>query len=221
MGADIEIYAEGFCSERPGQEKRWVNIDLWRRDTGKFPEIAAGDGGFSHIPLTDVRNSFCYFLLCGLNPKDIYGHRDMDFGYAPVAQPRGLPVDRDTLAIPMDRYQPEREPDSTFYRPSWLTLRELKASGYADPMPLRGWVKPNVYAEMLEYLAKEQIIESTFVDTDMWDAAEAQSRGYVYREWNGYICSLFACITRGLDKLRRERAIEDEEHARILFWYDV
>ncbi|NGZ76885.1 hypothetical protein [Saccharibacillus alkalitolerans] len=205
MGCDIALYCEGRL------DGKWINIDRWYRRSG-WPEIKVMKGeGFSLVDLIDgARDYGLFYLLAGVRGSDETS------SYPPIAPPRGLPDEWDALLA--EEYDFRDMPDNVnVHHVSHLTLRELKESGYGEPMPLRGWVDEAEYEEMIRRTAAGRKYQLGFWDVK---AGNFESRGCVLREWNGYLNLNLTSMIEKMERLKKERRIASDDEVRIVFWFD-
>lgn len=205
MGCDIHLYCEGYINGK------WINIDRWHRETG-WPEIAVAEKeGFTPVDLLDgARDYGLFYLLAGVRG------REEDNSYPPIAAPRGLPEQWDALLSGEYDYG-ELEDHDMFHHASYLTLRELKDSGYGERMRLRGWVEEEEHEETMNKLRLGERYQSHF--TDVKEDAYWRE-GKVYREWDGYLNLNLTSMIEQMEQLKKERRIGSDEEVRIVFWFD-
>ena len=139
MGCDIHLFAEGYTADvrdnalwnrEPGN-RRWKNIEHWYRDDVWADLRIQGDGGFSRRDLIDGHRDYgLFYLLAGVRGEE------EESSWPPIAKPRGLPEQMDDLVF---RYETDEMEIGSIdcHDLSWLTLRELKESGYGGRMPLK------------------------------------------------------------------------------------
>lgn len=166
MGCDIHLFAEGYTADvrdnalwnrEPGN-RRWKNIEHWYRDDVWADLRIQGDGGFSRRDLIDGHRDYgLFYLLAGVRGEE------EESSWPPIAKPRGLPEQMDDLVF---RYETDEMEIGSIdcHDLSWLTLRELKESGYGGRMPLKGWVREEDYEKMLEFDAAGKPYQLAFID---------------------------------------------------------
>ncbi len=205
MGCDITLYCEGRI------DGTWINIDRWHRQTG-WPEIGVADReGFSQVDLLDgARDYGLFYLLAGVRGSEEHS------SYPPIAPPRGLPKEWDALLS--REYDYGELPDHiNFHHASYLTLRELKDSGYGERMPLRGWVDEQDHEETMSRVLRGERCQSHFTDVK---EDRYRREGKVYREWDGYLNLNLTSMIEKMEQLKKERRIVSDDEVRIVFWFD-
>ena len=100
---------------------------------------------------------------------------------------------------------------------SYLTLAEIKKSGYAEEIELEGWVKEDDFEGMIEKVRKREYTFPEFVDVKMpIDFRE----GLVYRKWKGYLNTCLLDLVEKLEQYKLEHDIISDYAIRIVFWFD-
>ena len=143
MGCDMQIFCEGYIHD--GFEKKWINIDHWFRSDGY--SVIALDGqvssdGFDYFDVNEGRRSYhLFYLLAGVRGIDEWST------YLPISKPKGIPRDMD----PFIKSYLEKHWELDFskdtvdcHSASYLTLKEIKKSGYAKQMLTKGWVNGQI-----------------------------------------------------------------------------
>lgn len=171
--------------------------------------------GFGYTNLIDSHRDYgLFYLLAGVRGND------EEESYSPVARAKGLPSNMDSL---IKKYYEkfyeinfERE-TLDFHHASYLTLRELKDSGYGDIMSLRGWVKEDEFIKAKELIKNGQKYQLNFIDIKCQDF---EHQGLVLREWDGYLNLNLTNMIEHMKQLKNERNIKDDDEIRIVFWFD-
>ncbi|MFR2486019.1 MAG: hypothetical protein ACLTAC_22075 [Hungatella sp.] len=219
MGCDIHLFAEGYTADVRGKtlwnretgNRRWKNIEHWYRDDVWADLRIQGDGGFSRRDLIDGHRDYgLFYLLAGVRGEE------EESSWPPLAKPRGLPEQMDDLVF---RYETDEMEIGSIdcHDLSWLTLRELKESGYGGRMPLKGWVREEDYEKMLEFEAAGKPYQLAFIDEKSKETPEA---GLVCREWLGYLNLNLTMLISRLEALKEEWRIKSDDEVRIVFWFD-
>lgn len=207
MGCDIWLYAEGFLPIGAGDAKKWINIDHWRRQDGGPMFRISGIQGFDYCDLIQHNRDYqLFYLLAGVRGFDD------EKSYPPISPPKGLPEQMDELVREATEADSELA-EGDFHNASYLTLRDLKDSGYGAPMRIRGWVDPTEFRDCQEWMESGQECQVHYVDEKDEDIPE----GRELREWTGYL-NLTHMMQR-LEALAAERGIADDREARIVFWF--
>lgn len=205
MGCDITLFCEGYI------QGKWINIDHWYRKDGWAEIMIADNVGFDYMDLINGSRDYgLFYLLAGVRGDEKYT------SYPPIAAPKGLPKDRDALL--KKEYDYDDLPDHVmFHHPSYITLQELKESGYGELMRLQGWVD----IEDFEY-AEQKLRQGEKYQLHFMDVKEDAYRreGKVYKEWDGYLNLNLTYMIEKMEKLKKERQIEKDDEVRIVFWFD-
>ena len=219
MGCDIHLFAEGYTADVRGKtlwnretgNRRWKNIEHWYRDDVWADLRIQGDGGFSRRDLIDGHRDYgLFYLLAGVRGEE------EESSWPPIAKPRGLPEQMDDLVFRYETDEMEIE-SIDCHDLSWLTLRELKGSGYGGRMPLKGWVREEDYEKMLEFDAAGKPYQLAFIDEK---SKETPETGLVCREWLGYLNLNLTMLISRLEALKEEWRIKSDDEVRIVFWFD-
>ena len=215
MGCDITLFCEGFISSFGHKDKRWINIDYWYRED-VWPKCnIVNDSGFTFDDLIENRRDYgLFYLLAGVRGSD------KENSYLPISKAKGLPEQMDGLI--KNYYKEFYEIDfsvegADFYDASYLTLKELKDSGYGDVMRLKGWVKEKEYEKALEWWKRGLKYQLNFVDVK---CNEWEHQGRVLKEWDGYLNLNLIYMIEKMEYLKEKRNIKNDEEIRIVFWFD-
>lgn len=222
MGCDIHLFCEGYLKGRFDKEKKWINIDHWYRQDG-WPEYVITEyQGFNYTNLIDGRRDYgLFYLLAGVRGTD------EERSYPPIAQAKGLPEQMDSLikkyyedfyGYHMDTIPKTEKENIDVHHASYLTLRELKDSGYGKIMPLKGWVHKDKLDEALTAIQNGRKYQTNFIDTKCQNPAFR--KGMILREWDGYINLNLTDMIGKMERLKEERNIEYDDEIRIVFWFD-
>ncbi|URZ05473.1 hypothetical protein [Clostridium felsineum] len=216
MGCDISLFAEGFISKYPNEDKKWINIDHWYREDEWADIMVSEYKGFNYTDLIDGNRDYgLFYLLAGVR-----GSED-EKSYPPIAKTKGLPKQMDTLikkyildGIILEDLEGQ---NGEFHDASYLTLKELKDSDYARIKRLKGWVIEEEYIEAIEILNKGEQWQLSYVDIKCEDIFH---EGMILKEWDGYINMNLIHMIERMEQLKKERHIEKDEEIRIVFWFD-
>ena len=211
MGCDIHLFAEGLLRKYPNQEKMWINIDHWYRENGWAEIMLTENEGFNYTDLIDGSRDYgIFYLLAGVRGNEKWK------SYPPIANPKGLPEQMDSFIRKFTTEYTEQE-NSDFHDASYLTLRELKDSGYGSIMRLQGWVYEDEHRKAVKQIGDGQKYQLGFVDVKCQDQVE---QGRVLKEWNGYLNLNLTYMIERMEELRKERRIDNDDEIRIVFWFD-
>ena len=156
MGCDIHLFCEGYLNVK------WINIDNWYRKDGWAKYMVTENQGFHYINLIEGHRDYhLFYLLAGVRRDD------EEESYPSIARPKGLPKDMDPLIKKYQEtvYGTNFEDESLeCHHVSYLTLKEIKDSGYGDIMTIRGWVEESKFIEATEALKNGQKYEFRFFD---------------------------------------------------------
>jgi len=205
MGCDITLFCEGYIKEK------WINIDRWYRKDDWAEIMVTDTEGFDYVDLIDGNRDYgLFYLLAGVRGSEAYN------SYPPISPPKGLPEERDGLL--KKEYNYDNLPDNAnFHHASYLTLRELKESGYGGLMRLKGWVDPDEFEYARSKVQRGEKHQSHFVDVK---EDEYRREGKVYKEWDGYINLNLTYMIEKMEQLKKERQIVSDDEVRIVFWFD-
>lgn len=211
MGCDIHLFTEGFLKKYPNQEKVWINIDQWYRQDGLAEIMLTENEGFDYTDLIGGNRDYgLFYLLAGVRG------REEEKSYPPIAHPKGLPKQMDALIRKFATEYTEQE-NIDFHDASYLTLKELKDSGYGSIMRLRGWVYEDEYREAMEKIGEGQKYQLGFVDVKRQDRVV---QGMMLKEWNGYLNLNLTYMIERMEEMKKEQRIDNDEEIRIVFWFD-
>lgn len=210
MGCDITLFCEGYLNGK------WINIDRWHRQDRVAEYMVTDNEGFDYTDLIGGRRDYgLFYLLAGVRGND------EQETYPPIAKPRGLPGDMDHL---IKKYYENsygihffQEETINFHGASYLSLRELKESGYGGVMPLRGWVDETDFAKHEEWMADGHKYQLRFIDVK---CGKPKQRDLVLKEWNGYLNLNLTGMIEQMEQLKQERHIGSDDEIRIVFWFD-
>lgn len=209
MGCDITLFCEGYINNK------WINIDRWYRRDGWADYMVTENEGFGYTDLINgYRDYGLFYLLAGIRGND------NEESYSPIARAKGLPGNMDSLIKKYyeNFYEINFENENiNFHHPSYLTLREIKDSGYADVMPLQGWVEEHEFNKAVDLIKNGQEYQLHFVDKK---SKVIQHQGMVLREWDGYLNLNLTHMKKQMEQLIKERGIENDDEIRIVFWFD-
>jgi len=176
MGCDITLFCEGYLKEK------WINIDQWYRRDDWADYMVTENEGFGYTNLIDgYRDYGLFYLLAGVRGND------EEKSYSPITKAKGLPSNMDSL---IKKYYENfyeinfNHENLDFHHASYLTLRELKDSGYGDIMSLRGWVEEEEFIKAVELIKSGQKYQLNFIDIKCQDF---KHQGLMLREWEGYL----------------------------------
>ena len=216
MGCDIQVFCEGFIDE--GWGKNWINIDHWFR-SDDFSEISldglSSSSGFNYKDINQGRRSYhLFYLLAGVRGSDDYN------SYLPISKPKGIPMDMDPFI--KSYYEKFWEIDfskdtSDCHDASYLSLKEIKDSCYANPMLTKGWVIEEGFEKKLEGMRSGKYIFVDFVDIK--EPVERRENR-VYREWTEVYNNYLIDLINIMEEYKKERQITSDKDIRIVFWFD-
>jgi len=209
MGCDITLYCEGYV------RGKWINIDQWYRTDGTAEYMVTKSNGFDYIDLIEGKRDYeLFYLLAGVKNNE-------KSGYRPISSPKGLPPDMDQLIG--EQYENwydvvfTEEENINFHHASYLTLKELKESGYGDVMPLKGWVNKEEFDKHEEWMKDGQKYQLFFVDDTQ---SKMRYEEMIFKEWNGYLNLNLTNMISKMEQLKQEKNLQDDEEIRIVFWFD-
>ncbi len=215
MGCDIQLFTEGLLKTYVTGEKQWINIDRWYRKDGWAEYMITENEGFHYTDLIDGHRDYgLFYLLAGVRGND------NENSYLPIAKAKGVPEQMDLLI--KNHYKKyfniniEQE-SIDCHHASYLTLKELKDSGYGGIMRLKGWVKQDEYNKAMCLLEKEEKYQLWFRDIKDQNSSK---HGLVLKDWNGYLNLNLTAMIEGMEKLETERKIENDEEIRVVFGFD-
>lgn len=129
MGCDIQLFCEGFLSCTNGK-KQWININHWYRQDGWAEYMVNDNEGFDYDNLINNNRDYgLFYLLAGVR-----GIEDEE-SYPPISKAKGLPEQMDSFIKKYykDFYDIDLETETIdSHHHSYLTLKELKESGYGE-----------------------------------------------------------------------------------------
>lgn len=214
MGCDIQLFCEGYIKQLSG-EHQWINIDHWFRTDGWAEFMINDEQGFDYVDLIEGRRDYgLFYLLAGVRGID------EENSYLPIAKAKGIPPQMDSLI--RNYYREFYEIDFTeesidCHHISYLSLKELKDSGYGEIMRLKGWVDESDYNLAMELHRKGQKFQLDFEDIKELNTDHS---GLVLKEWDGYINLNLTYMIERMEALKKERRIISDEDIRIVFWFD-
>ncbi|SCW36941.1 hypothetical protein SAMN04487970_1004149 [Paenibacillus tianmuensis] len=215
VGCDIQLFCEGFLRKHKNTEKKWINIDQWYRQDDWAEYMVTENEGFHYTDLIDNRRDYgLFYLLAGVRGND------EENSYLPISKAKGLPEHMDSLVKKYYENFCEIDFESEkvdFHHASYLTLKELKDSGYGNLMELKGWVYEDEHKKATETIENGQKYQLHFVDVKTPNRVE---QGMVLMEWKGYLNLNLTYLMERMEVLKKERAIENDEEIRIVFWFD-
>lgn len=194
MGMDMEIFTEGYLNiemENPNSAKQWVNLNV--------------------DPIDGNRDYDLFYLLAGVR------YNDDEKSYPPIAKPKGLPDDMDIFIRQQNDYIIDSGDDNLFYKPSYLTLKEIKDSGYASIMKVKGWVFEDEWQEWLEFPDKTKMFQFYMEDEK---CPEYLRENRILKEWNNYINGNLLYMKNRMEELKEKYNISSDEEIRIVFWFN-
>ena len=207
MGCDIWLFCEGFLSNWPDRQKKWINIDYWYRQDGWAEYRINESGGFGYTNLINNNRDYgLFYLLAGVRGDDD------EESYPPIAKAKGLPEQMDSLIVKNYKYIL----DTDAHNISYLTLKELKDSGYGAIMPLRGWVYEDEYDEAMSAYQNGEKYQLPYVDIK---CKNIDHEHMVVREWDGYLNLNLTYMIENMKKLKKERNIDLDDEIRAVFWF--
>jgi hypothetical protein len=171
--------------------------------------------GFDYKNLIEGHRDYgLFFLLAGVRGND------NTESYPPISLAKGLPTEMDDLIKKYyeNYYTLNFEHENLdCHHASYLTLNELKNSGYGDIMRLHGWVQEDEYNNAVNLMNIGKRYQLNFEDVN---CNEDEHQGLVLKEWDGYINLNLTYMIEKMEQLMNERSIESLEDIRIVFWFD-